>query len=225
MLEAVLITSSPGGVEIGTPAGGDEVDRGVIGHMSAPFGVEGLEQPHGVENLAGREAGREREGGEDLRGERTDMGERRFHHLQVAAVARQALIVAPCCSGETLRAEATHARADRCVIKVGVEDHAEDVIEEHQAGHVGLDQLRLTFGYLEPGPAVGAGQGLVEQAHHLVDDLGMGRSQGGQQDRIAPLGGHLAYRPRSGTPSEHGELAEPLGRDSAQVQTVSAKAA
>ena len=153
------------------------------------------------------------------------MGERRFHHLQVTAVPRQALIVGPSCPSETLRAKAAHASADRSVIEIGVEDHSEDVIEEHQAGYVRLDQLRLTLGHLETGPAVGAGQGLVEETHHLVDDLGMRRSQGSQQDRIAALGGHLAYRPGGRAAGHGGELAEPFGWDDAQIEAVSAEVA
>jgi hypothetical protein len=43
VLEAVLVAGGTGGVEVGAPAGRDEVDRGPYGDMAAAFGVHGLE--------------------------------------------------------------------------------------------------------------------------------------------------------------------------------------
>jgi hypothetical protein len=47
----------------------------------------------------------------------------------MAAVARQALVVASGRSGQALGAEPAHGRADRGIVEVVIEDHFEDVVE------------------------------------------------------------------------------------------------
>jgi len=122
------------------------------------------------------------------------VGEAGLHEFQVAAVAGRAVVAAPCGAGQALGSQAPHPGAERGVVEVGVPDDVEDVVEKGQAPHVGADGLGLAIGHLVAGVAVGVGQDHVEQAHDFVDDLGVGRGQGGEQNGVAAFGGHLAQR-------------------------------
>ena len=62
VLVEVRVAGGAGRVEVGAPAGGDEVERSVVGHMPTALGVHGLEQDDGVEDLARRHAGGEAQG-------------------------------------------------------------------------------------------------------------------------------------------------------------------
>ncbi len=86
------------------------------------------------------------------------MSERGFHQFQAAVVARQTIVVAPGCPRQALGSEAADGQAKSGIVDVGVKNHAEDVVEQHQAFHVGLNQLRLALGHLQAGSAIGAGQ-------------------------------------------------------------------
>jgi len=152
------------------------------------------------------------------------VGEAGLHQLQVPTVAREALVVAPCCCGQALGTEAPHGRSHGSVGQLGVQDDVEDVVQQRQAPDIGADRLGLALGDPVSRRAVGAGQHHVEEADDPVDDLGVGFGQGGEQDGMASLRGHLAQRPGRGAPGHRGELAEPLGRDGAQVETVGAQA-
>jgi len=138
-------------------------------------GVHGLEQDDGVEDLARRHAGGEAQGAQHLGREGADVGEAGLHELQVPTVAWKALVVAPCRPDQALSPQFPHSGPDGGVVEVGVEHDVEDVVEQGQARHVGADGLGLAHGHLVAGVAVGVGQHHVEQAHDLVDDLGVSR--------------------------------------------------
>lgn len=152
------------------------------------------------------------------------MGEAGLHQLQVPTVAGRALLVAPCRCGQALGAETPHGGADPGVVEVGVQDDVEDVVEQRQAPHLGANRLGLALGDPISGCGVGAGQDHVEQAHRLVDDLAVGSGQRREQDGVAALGSHLAQRSGGGASCQGGELAQALGPDGAQVETMGAQA-
>lgn len=153
------------------------------------------------------------------------MGVAGRHQLQMPAVTRQPLINRPRGRGEPLMSQPTDRRAGRTVVQRRVQDDVEDLIEKHQPAHVGGRGLALPLGDQVPGPGVGPGEGLVEQLHHLVDDLGVRRRQRGQQHRVAPVRVHVPHRARSGTARHGGELPQPLRRHRGQVQPVSTEVA
>ena len=220
VLEPVLVAGGPSALEVGTPAGGDELDGGVAGDVAAAVGVHGLEQADGVCDLARRDAGGKAEGAENLWGEGADMREPGLHQLQVPTVTRWAFVVAACRPSQALGAQPPHCGTDGGVVEGIVQDDVEDVVEQHKALHVGLDSFAFALGELVAGVAVGTGQCHVEHAHRLVDDLDVGGRQRGEKDGVAALWGHQAQRSGGGAPGHGGQLAATFGWDGAQVQAV-----
>ena len=124
------------------------------------------------------------------------MREAGFHQFQVAAVAGWALRLAADGVREALGAECPHGAADFAVVKVGVEDDVEDVVEQLEPLEVRLERVELALGDDVAGAGVGRAEHHVEHADRLVDDLGVRRAQRGEQYRVAPLGVHQAQCPR-----------------------------
>lgn len=65
-LNAVTSANAPRDVKVGQPAGRHELQRDRRRTRAAAVGVGALQHPDGVEDLAGRQAGRQPQGGEDV---------------------------------------------------------------------------------------------------------------------------------------------------------------
>jgi hypothetical protein len=222
VLEGAVLAAGLGLGQGGLPAGRHKPGRGAVWDVASTLGVHGLEQVHGVEDLAGGHAGGEAQGGQDVGGEGTDVTEAGVEELQAPALGQEPFVVAADGSGEPVASKASQPRPHRGVIEVLVQDHVEDVIEQYQPFNFGFGDGQLPFPQDEPGPPVGAGQGLVEHAHDLVDDLPTAAGQGGEEDRVAPLGGHGSQGFGRGASRQGGQLPDPLGRDAAEVEVLGA---
>ena len=125
-------------------------------------------------------------------------------------------------AGKAVTSEVAQVRPDGGVVEAVVEHDVEDLVEQPEAFVVALDECGALFGDLPAGPAVGGGEGLVEQPHDLVDDLGARRRRGGQQDRVAAVAVEAAQRPRRRAARPPGQLADALRRHHRQIQPVRA---
>lgn len=95
-----------------------------------------------------------------------------FEQGQMPAVGGGPLVWRAGGLGEAVAPEVAQAAPDGSVVEAVVEHDVEDLVEEPEALVVTLDHLGPLLGDLPADPAVGGGQGLVEQPHHLIDDLG-----------------------------------------------------
>jgi hypothetical protein len=121
---------------------------------------------------------------------------------------------------QPVRAEVADSCSHGRVVKARVQDHVEDLVEQHQPLHVGVGERRPTLGQVTSSPAVGTRQGLVEHLHNLVHDAGVGPGEGRQQNRVAPLGCHAPQCLGRRAPAKCRQLAEAFGRDGGEVETV-----
>jgi hypothetical protein len=90
-------------------------------------------------------------------------------------------------------AHAAHAdpgadqRTDLLVGHLGIDEHREQVIEKPAPVAFGAGLFGKVAAEFVTGAGVVAGQRLVQELGQLVEDLGVGLGEGGQQDRVAAV--------------------------------------
>src|SRR5450755_3982359 len=223
VLEQVLVSLLPRGIEVWPPARRDELERRVVGDVTAALHVHPLEQVDGAEDLAGGDARGERERAEDLRSERPDVREAGLHQLQMPTVAGWALLRAADRVLQSRGSQAADGAADLGVVEVWVEDDVEDVVQQHETIEIRVERVELAFGDLVTGVPVGRAEHHVEHADRLIDDLRVRRGERGEQDRVAALGVHLPQRSRRRAPRDGRELPQPLGWNRTEIEAVRAQ--
>lgn len=90
--------------------------------MAATLHVHRLEEHHGVENLARRDARGELKRPEDVWCEGPHVREAGLQQLEVPAVARRALILAAHRARQSPRSQPSHGATDLRVVEVAVQD-------------------------------------------------------------------------------------------------------
>jgi hypothetical protein len=161
------------GVEVATPARGDEVVGSVVGEVAAAAAVELPEDLDGGQQRPGGGAALEGEGGEHGRGELPQVGVASLEQLEVATVAGHPLPRRADGGAKALHPDAlAQARPDLVISHRGVDEDGEQLVEQTEAVLDLLGPGQGLLGQVVSGSTIGAGEGLVEQPHDLVEDLG-----------------------------------------------------
>ena len=222
------IARCSGHVEVAAPACRYEPRRGVGRDPAGAGGVQCAQDPHRREQLGRRGAAGELHRGQDLRGElpQVPVG-RHVERAEVAVIARQA--------GYRLRQRrpdpwppdplAPDQAADVLVGDGRVGDHHQEVIEQGLAVLSGLAALGQRVAHRAFGLALPRRHRLVEQAHHLVEDIDGRLGQHRQQDRVAALRIATLEGLRGQPAPDRGQEPAPLRRQHRQIQRVGAQPA
>ena len=176
---------------VGTPAGRDELDRGLLRQPALPAGVEVPEEGDGLEDGGAGPVGAERQVGEELRRELAEVAVAVGQEVELMIVGGAGQPFGPLHRrAEGLRSHlAVDRRPQLPVGDARVEDDATDLAEEPDdlIGRPSGREPELLE--LPLGPGRSPGQAAVEQVDDLVGRLLEGLTEEGDQDGIPPLGG------------------------------------
>jgi hypothetical protein len=84
---------------------------------------------------------------------------------------------------DPVHAQGAQHSADLLVGHGRIQEHRQDLVQQCQPVLGGLAPLGQRLAQLPPGVGLPCGDGLVEQLHHLIEDLDCALGHQGQQDR------------------------------------------
>jgi hypothetical protein len=221
------VTGLARGVEVAAPPRGHEPIRRLVGDAPGAGGVELPQDLHRLQQPCCRGPAGEPDGGQDLRGELPQVPVGAIQGGQVPVVARQPGRGLLPCRPQAWPPDplAPDQPADLFVVQPQVEDDVQEIVEQGLAVLTGLPALGQRVAHLPLGLAFPRRDGLVEQAHDLVEHVGRRLRQQREQDRVAALRISPPQRLGGQPAADGGQEPAPLGREHRQVQGVRAQAA